>query len=254
MRRGRRRRDGGGRARGRGPGLRRDAGDALAPSADARSDDGVVFLASSAGGLYAGSQRAAVRRAQRPGPARRLRPRQARDGAARRAPRRGDRAPRRPRPPVQRLRTRPDPRQAAGPALASSASPTPPGRPLPVFVSMDTIRDYLYAPDAGRMVERAVALARGEPPGTVVTKVLASRHARSPSGTSSPRPAGSSTARCAPSRSEDAAPGRCSTCGWSSTRLARGRRPRRDDRSPAGLARTGADVRARVISGGPLDG
>ena len=48
------------------------------------------------------------------------------------------------------------------------------GRPLPVFVSMDTIRDYLYAGDAARMIVRSVALARAEPAGTVVAKVLAS--------------------------------------------------------------------------------
>ncbi|MGL5817296.1 MAG: NAD-dependent epimerase/dehydratase family protein [Phycicoccus sp.] len=48
------------------------------------------------------------------------------------------------------------------------------GRPLPVYVSMDTIRDYLYAVDAGRMTAAAVVRSLGEPPGTVVVKVLAS--------------------------------------------------------------------------------
>ncbi len=47
-------------------------------------------------------------------------------------------------------------------------------RPLPVFVSLDTIRDYLYAGDAARMVVRTIARARAEPEGSVVVKVLAS--------------------------------------------------------------------------------
>ena len=126
------------------------------------------------------------------------------------------------------------------------------GRPLPVFVSMDTIRDYLYAGDAARMVVRSIALAAGSRPARSSPR-CSPRAARSPSATSSPRRAGCSTARCAPSRSAAPGPGRCSTCAWS-------RRvwPEVDALAatplPAGLARTSADVRARVVSGGPLDG
>ncbi|GGL28005.1 NAD-dependent epimerase/dehydratase family protein [Phycicoccus endophyticus] len=47
-------------------------------------------------------------------------------------------------------------------------------RPVPVFVALDTIRDYLFVADAARMLVRCAALARHEPAGTGVVKVLAS--------------------------------------------------------------------------------
>ena len=125
------------------------------------------------------------------------------------------------------------------------------GRPLPVFVSMDTIRDYLYAGDAARMVVRSIALARAEPPGTVVTKVLASGR---------PVTVGYLVAEARrvfhrPLRTIPVGGGgagqvldlRLESTVWpevdalAATPLA------------AGLARTSADVRARVVSGGPLD-
>jgi UDP-glucose 4-epimerase len=46
--------------------------------------------------------------------------------------------------------------------------------PLSIYVSLDTIRDYLYVDDAAAMVVRAVDRAAAEPTGTVVVKILAS--------------------------------------------------------------------------------
>ena len=48
------------------------------------------------------------------------------------------------------------------------------GRPLPIYVSMDTIRDYVYAADCGAMLAAAAARARSTPPGTATTKIIAS--------------------------------------------------------------------------------
>jgi UDP-glucose 4-epimerase len=54
------------------------------------------------------------------------------------------------------------------------------GQPVSIYVSMDTLRDYLYAPDcAGLIVAGLVRLRREQPaagPGTV-TKILASQRA-----------------------------------------------------------------------------
>jgi UDP-glucose 4-epimerase len=48
-------------------------------------------------------------------------------------------------------------------------------RPLSIFVSLDTARDYLYSDDAARMVTRATDRAAASPPATVVVKILASQ-------------------------------------------------------------------------------
>lgn len=48
------------------------------------------------------------------------------------------------------------------------------GRALPVFVSTDTIRDYVYAADVGAMFRALDLRVREEPRGTVVVKVIAS--------------------------------------------------------------------------------
>ncbi|MCW2793100.1 MAG: epimerase [Nocardioides sp.] len=45
---------------------------------------------------------------------------------------------------------------------------------LHVYVSLDTLRDYLFVADAAAMVVTGLDLLADEPPGTVVTKVLAS--------------------------------------------------------------------------------
>ena len=48
------------------------------------------------------------------------------------------------------------------------------GTPLPVFVSLDVIRDYVYAPDVGALLAAGLDRLSGHPPGEVVTKVVAS--------------------------------------------------------------------------------
>lgn len=55
------------------------------------------------------------------------------------------------------------------------------GQPLSVYVSLDTLRDYLFAPDCGRLIASGLARlrqdesARQQP--TVVTKIMASQRA-----------------------------------------------------------------------------
>lgn len=47
-------------------------------------------------------------------------------------------------------------------------------QPLSIFVSLDTSRDYVYVADAARMVHGGMELLAAAPPGTVVTKILCS--------------------------------------------------------------------------------
>ncbi|MBM6404276.1 NAD(P)-dependent oxidoreductase [Phycicoccus sp. CSK15P-2] len=124
-------------------------------------------------------------------------------------------------------------------------------RPLPVYVSLDTIRDYLYVVDLARMVVRCLRLARAEPPGAVVTKVLASGR---------PVTVGHLVAEARrvfhrPLRTMDVPGGAGQVLDL---RLASTRWPEvdTDARTPlaAGLAATAADVRARVVRGAALDG
>ena len=49
--------------------------------------------------------------------------------------------------------------------------------PLSIYVSLDTARDYIFAPDAGRMVVAGTSALGGSSPGTVVTKIIASQSA-----------------------------------------------------------------------------
>lgn len=54
------------------------------------------------------------------------------------------------------------------------------GQPLSVYVSLDTLRDYLFAPDCGRLIVAGLARLREGEPATkpeVVTKILASQRA-----------------------------------------------------------------------------
>jgi UDP-glucose 4-epimerase len=54
------------------------------------------------------------------------------------------------------------------------------GQPLSIYVSLDTLRDYLFAPDCARLIVEGVARLRQEQSGTdptVVTKILASQRA-----------------------------------------------------------------------------
>lgn len=54
------------------------------------------------------------------------------------------------------------------------------GQPLSIYVSLDTLRDYLFAPDCARLVASGLARLRNEEAATrpvVVTKILASQRA-----------------------------------------------------------------------------
>ena len=224
---------------------------ALTASVGPDAGDGVVFLASSAGGLYAGSSPAPFDEASVPAPlvaygrAKLAMEQEVRvlAGAT------GVRAV------LGRLSNVYGPGQTLGKPqglLSQLCLADATGRPLPVFVSMDTIRDYLYAADAGRMVERAVALARDEPAGTVVAKVLASGR---------PVTVGYlvSEARRVFHRPLRTIPVGGGAAGQVlDLRLESRIWPQVDALAAtplaAGLARTAADVRARVVSGGPLDG
>ncbi|WP_392545029.1 NAD-dependent epimerase/dehydratase family protein [Oryzobacter telluris] len=215
------------------------------------ADDGALFLASSAGGLYAGSSVPPFDEATDPHPlvaygrAKLAMEHEVRDlvaGTGLRAV-------------LGRLANVYGPGQTLGKPqglLSQLCLAHATGRPLPVFVSMDTIRDYLYAPDAGRMVVRSLELVRREAPGTVVAKVLAS---------GAPVTVGHLVAEA---RRVFHRPLRTIPVGGRGTgqvldlRLASRVWPEVDALAatplPAGLARTGADVLARVVSGGPLDG
>ncbi|MGG5259387.1 NAD-dependent epimerase/dehydratase family protein [Phycicoccus avicenniae] len=129
----------------------------------------------------------------------------------------------------------------------SEASP----RPLPVFVSLDTIRDYVFAPDLARMLVRCTELVLEEPPGTTTAKVIASGrpvtvgHLLSEARRVFHRPL---RTVMAPGGAGQVLDLRLGSVRW----------PEVDALAatplPAGLAATAADVRARVVSGGPLDG
>ena len=213
-------------------------------------DAGVVFLASSAGGLYAGSTPAPFDERTAPRPLVAYgRAKLAMESAVERlAADTGLRVV------LGRLANVYGPGQTLGKPqglLSQLCLADATGRPLPVFVSMDTIRDYLYAGDAARMVVRSIALAGDEPPGTVVTKVLASGR---------PVTVGYLVAE---SRRVFHRPLRTIPVGGGGAgqvldlRLESRVWPEVDALAAmplaAGLASTSADVRARVVSGGPLD-
>jgi UDP-glucose 4-epimerase len=224
---------------------------ALAASVGPDAGDGVVFLASSAGGLYAGSSPAPFDETSEPAPLVAYgRAKLAMEGEVRAlAASTGIRAV------LGRLANVYGPGQTLGKPqglLSQLCLADATNRPLPVYVSMDTIRDYLYAADAGRMVERTVALARDEPVGTVVAKVFASGR---------PVTVGYlvSEARRVFHRPLRTIPvGGAARGQVLDLRLESRVWPEVDALAAtplaAGLARTAADVRARVVSGGPLDG
>ena len=215
----------------------------------AADEDGVVFLASSAGGLYAGSSDPPFSEETAPRPLvayGRIKLRmeeQLREvvrGTALRAV-------------VGRLANVYGPGQRLGKPqglLSQLCLADATGSPLPVFVSMDTIRDYVHVGDVARMVRRSVELAREEPGGTVVVKVLAS-------GT--PVTVGHLVGEARrvfhrPLRTIPVAGGRGQVLDL---RMRSVRWPEVDALATttlaAGLADTAADVRSRVASGGPLD-
>ncbi len=215
------------------------------------AEDGVVFLASSAGGLYAGSTPAPFDERTAPRPLVPYgRAKLAMEAAVEElAGATGVRAV------LGRLSNIYGPGQTLGKPqglLSQLCLADATGRPLPVFVSMDTIRDYLYAGDAARMIVRSIALARAEPVGTVVAKVLASGR---------PVTVGYlvSEARRVFHRPLRTIPvGGASAGQVLDLRLESRVWPEVDALAAtplaAGLSRTSADVRARVVSGGPLDG
>ena len=214
-------------------------------------EDGVVFLASSAGGLYAGSTPAPFDERTTPRPLVAYgRAKLAMEAAVTElASATGVRVV------LGRLANVYGPGQTLGKPqglLSQLCLADASGRPLPVFVSMDTIRDYLYAGDAARMIVRSVALARDEPAGTVVAKVLASGR---------PVTVGYliSEARRVFHRPLRTIPVGGAAAGQVlDLRLESRVWPEVDALAAtplaAGLSRTSADVRARVASGGPLDG
>ena len=213
-------------------------------------EEGVLFLSSSAGGLYAGSAGPPFDEATIPRPLVAYgRAKLAMEHAAQRLCDTGVRVV------LGRLANVYGPGQTLGKPqglLSQLCLADATGRPLPVFVSMDTLRDYLYAGDAARMVARSIVLAHGEPAGTVVTKVLASGR---------PVTVGYlvSEARRVFHRPLRTIPVGGSGRGQVLDLRLRSRVwPQVDALAAtplaAGLAMTSADVRARVVSGGPLDG
>lgn len=212
-------------------------------------EDGVVFLASSAGGLYAGSSEPPFTEDTHPVPLVAYgRTKLAMEAALTDVvTRTGIRAV------LGRLANVYGPGQTLGKPqgllsqLCLSSATT---RPLPVFVSLDTIRDYVFVADLADMIVRCVELARGSAPGAVVVKVLASGR---------PVTVGQLVGESRrvfhrPLRTVTVPGGRGQVLDL---RLGSVRWPEVDALAAttlaAGLAATAADVRARVVSGGPLD-
>lgn len=216
----------------------------------APGEDGVVFLASSAGGLYAGSDDPPFDERTDPAPLVPYgRAKLAMEAHVRRlASDTGLRAV------IGRLANVYGPGQTLGKPqglLSQLCLADATGRPLPIYVSMDTIRDYVYVEDVAAMIVRTLSLVREEPRGAVVAKVLASGR---------PVTVGYlvSEARRVFHRPLRTIPVGGSGAGQVlDLRLVSRVWPEVDALAStplaAGLARTAADVRARVVSGGPLD-
>lgn len=213
-------------------------------------EDGVIFLASSAGGLYAGATGAPFDEHTEPAPLvpygrAKLAMEQVVQNLAPQTGLRGV---------LGRLANVYGPGQTLGKPqglLSQLCLADATGRPLPVYVSMDTIRDYLYVEDAATMIVRCLDLVRGESRGSVVTKVLSSgRPVTVGYLVSEARRVFHRPLRTIPVGGAGAGQVldiRLASRVWpevdafASTPLA------------AGLARTASDIRARVVSGGPLD-
>lgn len=211
---------------------------------------GVVVLASSAGGLYAGSGAPPFTEATPPAPLvpygrTKLAMEEALAAAVART---GSRAV------AARLANVYGPGQTLGKPqglLSQLCLAHAMTRPLPVFVSLDTIRDYVYVADVAQMLRRCAELVRAEAPGVLVPKVVASGrpvtvgHLVSEARRVFHRPVRTAMA---PGGAGQVLDLRLASVTWpevdvlASTPLA------------AGLAATAADVRTRVVSGGPLDG
>ena len=212
-------------------------------------EEGVLFLASSAGGLYAGSSEPPFTEDSEPRP---LVP-YGRVKLAMEDHLRTVVAATGMRAVVGRLANVYGPGQRLGKPqglLSQLCLADATGSPLPVFVSMDTIRDYVHVGDAAKMVRRCVELVRDEPRGTTVVKVIAS-------GT--PVTVGHLVGEARrvfhrPLRTISVAGGRGQV---HDLRMRSVRWPEVDALASttlaAGLADTAADVRARVATGGALD-
>ena len=46
------------------------------------------------------------------------------------------------------------------------------GRPVSIYVSLDTLRDYVYEDDCAQVITVALHRTAQQPPGTVVTKII----------------------------------------------------------------------------------
>lgn len=53
------------------------------------------------------------------------------------------------------------------------------GRPVSIYVPLDTLRDYIYVDDCARVAVAGMSRLRREPPGTVVTKIVGAMDALS---------------------------------------------------------------------------
>ena len=222
--------------------------DALEAAAG-HDEDGVIFLASSAGGLYAGSTGPPFTEDTEPRPLVPYgRTKLAMEERVRRlATTTGTRAV------LGRLANVYGPGQRLGKPqglLSQLCLADATGMPLPVFVSMDTIRDYVHAADVARMVVRATELVRREPRGAAVVKVVAS---------GSPVTVGHLIGEARrvfhrPLRTVPVPGGRGQVLDL---RMRSVRWPEVDALAAttlaAGLASTATDVRARVAAGGGLD-
>lgn len=215
----------------------------------ATGEDGVVFLASSAGGLYAGSADPPFTEDTEPVP---LVPYGHTKLAMERAlaavvEQTGLRAV------LGRLANVYGPGQTLGKPqglLSQLCLADATTRPLPVFVSLDTIRDYVYVEDLGAMVVRCVELARDLEEGTTVPKILASGrpvtvgHLVGEARRVFHRPLRTITVPGGKGQVLDL---RLRSVRWPEVDAFAG------TTLVAGLAATSSDVRARVVSGGPLD-
>lgn len=213
-------------------------------------EEGVLVLASSAGGLYAGSQHPPFTEASEPQPlvAYGRTKLAMEDILASMAPVSGLRVV------LARLANVYGPGQSLMKPqglLSQLCLAHATGRALPVFVSTDTIRDYVYAGDVGAIFVALDARVREAPPGTVVVKVVASGrpvtvgHLVSEARRVFHRPLRTiSVARSSAGQVLDL---RLASRVWpeidalASTTL------------PAGLERTAHDVLSRVVAGGGLD-
>ncbi|MBR7742896.1 NAD-dependent epimerase/dehydratase family protein [Phycicoccus sp. BSK3Z-2] len=213
------------------------------------ADEGTLFLCSSAGGLYAGADGAPFTEDTTPAPLvpygrAKLR---AEDRAALHARRTGTRVV------LGRIANVYGPGQRLGKPqglVSQLCLADARGTPLPVYVSLDTIRDYVYVDDLAAMVRACLDLAAHGPPGTVTVKVLASGvpatvgHLVGEARRVFHRPLRTITV---PGGTGQVLDLRLRSVRWTEVDVLA--------RTPlaAGLAATAEDVRRRVVAGTPLD-